>query len=298
MHKFKKNPKTIIVDLFLAILSIFLIVIMLYPMLYEVFISLSDPKQLAMQYGLIWHPAGFSLIGYRLLFKVEGLMRGLWNTIYIMFWAILGQMTITGVGAYFLSRSGSKVKWRKVVVIIILITQYFGGTLISNWLLIRNLGLYNNRWSLIAPGLVSMGNMILMNAYFRSIPEEMEEATRMDGGGHLTVLFRVLIPLAKPALMVILLYTVTDVWNGWFNAKIYLTSKDLYPLQLVLRNLISSEGADVMGSGQTLAMGIDEYTLEVLKAALVIFGSLPPLILYPFLQKHLRGGLMIGSLKG
>ncbi len=293
-----KNWKEFIVDLFLAALAIFIGVLMVYPMMHELFISISDPNKLGMQMGLVLHPLGFSLQGYKLLSHVQHFFTGFFNTMYVMFFGLSLNLLMTCLGAYFLSRSSADVKWRGVVVIIILITQYFSGGMIPTWLLVRDLGLLNTRWALILPGAVSTGNMILLNAYFRSVPKELEDSVRVDGGGHLTVLFRVLIPLAKAGLAVMFLYYAVDIWNSWFSAELYITKPELWPLQKVVQDLIVKEGGQMMGSGAMAAMGVSANTQEVMKAAMVVLSSLPFLIIYPFMQKYFREGLLVGSLKG
>ena len=138
--------------------------------------------------------------------------------------------------------------------------------------------------------------MILLTSYFRSIPESLEESVRMDGGGHFTILFRIVLPLSKPAMAVMFLYYGVSHWNSWFNAMIYLRDNSLYPLQLILRNILVEGSALNTNSFSVSAMNYEEMEKSV-KAAMVVVSTIPFLLIYPFLQKYFRGGLMVGSLK-
>ena len=214
-----------------------------------------------------------------------------------MFFGLIINLTMTLLGAYFLSRKSYKVKLKGFITGAILLTMYFGGGLIPSFLLVRSLGLYNSRWALILPNALSTYNCILLRSFFQSIPDSLEESVQLDGGGHFTILFRIYFPLSKPAMAVMAMYYGLDHWNSWFNAKIYLQDSKKYPLALILRNKML-EGK-VTGSVQTYVSSAYYDELQAtLVAALCVTSTLPFLFIYPFLQKHFQGGLMIGSLKG
>ncbi|MFQ9511310.1 MAG: carbohydrate ABC transporter permease [Lachnospiraceae bacterium] len=287
----KKNTiSSYIPDIIIATVLIFLAIIMIYPMLYELFISFSEPDRLVKARGILLHPLGFDLSAYKETFSNKDIINGYKNTLYVMFYGLIINITLTAMGAYFLTRKN--VFWKKPVMIMILITMYFQGGLVPLWLTIKGIGLYDNRWSLILPCAISTYNMILLKSYFQSIPDSLVESVMIDGGGHFTVLFKVFIPLSKPALMVMLLYYGIGHWNSWFSANMYLRNHDLYPLQLVLRNILVEGTTQLGGSTENY----QEFQ-TTLKAAMVIVSTVPFLLIYPFCQKYFAGGLMIGSLK-
>ena len=202
-------------------------------------------------------------------------------------------ITFTSLGAYFLSRK--HVMLFKPVMIMILITMYFSGGLVPTWLNVNNLGLYNTLWALIIPGAINTFNLILLRSYFLSIPDSLLESVFIDGGGHFTALFKVVIPVSLPAMMVMILYYGVGHWNSWFDALIYLRTRDLWPLQMVLRDILI-QGTDLDIRGEELINY--EQLQETTKAAIVIITTVPILMIYPFLQKYFIAGLMVGSLKG
>ncbi len=277
-------------DILISAVLIFLAVVMLYPMLYELFISFSEPTQLIKSRGLIFRPLGFDLSAYKATFENKDIINGYKNTLFVMVFGLMFNITLTAMGAYFLTRK--KVFWKKPIMIMILVTMYFRGGLVPLWLTVKNLGLYNSRWSLIIPCAINTYNMFLLKSYFQSIPDSLVESVMMDGGGHFTVLFKIFLPLSKPALMVMLLYYGVGHWNSWFSANIYLKDHALYPLQLVLRNILVEGSSQLTNSTENF----QEFQ-TTLKAAMVVVSTVPFLLIYPFCQKHFAGGLMIGSLK-
>lgn len=285
-----KKISSYIPDMILAVILGVLAIVMLYPMLYELFISLSEPARLTKFRGILLKPLGFDLSAYKAVFKNKDILLGYRNTLFIMAFGLVINLTMTAFGAYFLSRKN--VLWFKPIMIMILITMYFSGGLVPTWLTVKNLGLYDSLWALIIPSAISTYNMILLRSYFSTLPDSLVESVFIDGGGHFTCLFKIFVPLSKPALMVMLLYYGVGHWNSWFNAMIYLRNKKLYPLQLVLRNiLIEGTSLDIQG-----VSNYEELEMSM-KAAMIIVSTLPFLFIYPFVQKYFKGGLMVGSLK-
>lgn len=196
---------------------------------------------------------------------------------------------------------------RKLVVFYLLVPMYFGGGMIPSYLNMVNLGLYNTVWSLILPSWISIWNIILVRTFFMSIPNELEEAAFIDGASHWKVMTRVCVPLAKPVLAVVAIYTIVGIWNSWFNASIYITNYNLHPVQLYLRRILVGQAnlvKDMIEKGG--AVGVDEMERLVLatlssnqiKYAVIIMVSLPIIAVYPIFQKHFVKGVMLGSLKG
>ncbi|MCI8800829.1 carbohydrate ABC transporter permease [Acetatifactor muris] len=291
-----KSLKNRATDLVLAVFLTLLATVMLYPMLYEVFVSFSEAGELVKSRGILLHPLGFTLDAYKIVFGIRDILTGYANTLFVMVFGLAVNLLMTSLGAYFLSRKADRVKLQKPIMLLILFTMYFSGGLVPSWLTVRNLGLYDTRWALILPTAVNTYNMILLTSYFRSIPESLEESVRMDGGGHFTILFRIVLPLSKPAMAVMFLYYGVSHWNSWFNAMIYLRDNSLYPLQLILRNILVEGSALNTNSFSVSAMNYEEMEKSV-KAAMVVVSTIPFLLIYPFLQKYFRGGLMVGSLK-
>ena len=291
-----KSLKNRIIDAILAVVLSALAIVMLYPMLYEVFVSFSEAGELVKARGILLHPLGFTFEAYKIVFGIKNIMVGYGNTLFVMVVGLAINLTMTSLGAYFISRKSSQVKLLKPIMVLILFTMYFSGGLVTTCLTVKNLGLYNTRWALVIPNAISTYNMILLCSYFKSIPDSLEESVRIDGGGHFTILFKIVLPLSKPAMAVMFLYYGVSHWNSWFNAMIYLRSEALYPLQLILRNILVEGSALNTNSSSVSAMNYEEMEKSV-KAAMVVVSTVPFLLIYPFLQKYFQGGLMVGSLK-
>lgn len=273
--------------LFLILVS----VVMLYPMLYEVFVSFSDPLKLFSHRGIMLAPQGFSTYAYQWVLQSNEVWVGYKNTIFVIVVGLCFNLILTSLGAYFLTRKNAM--WHKPVTLMILVTMYFSGGLVPFFLTVKDLGLYDSLLALILPTAISTYNMILLRSYFSGIPESLVESVFIDGGGHLTTLFKIFIPLSLPAMAVMVLYYGVGHWNTYFNALIFLKSKDKFTLQLVLRKMLI-EGSNLDVDQQTAEY---EQVVESIKAAMVIVSTVPILMVYPFLQKYFVGGIMIGSLK-
>lgn len=280
-------------DILMAIVLLLVAIIMVYPLLYEVFVSFSDSLEFVKHRGIMIKPAGFSLQAYEVVLGSKEIWMGYRNTILIEIVGLSFNLTLTSLGAYFLTRKN--VLWKKVINILIIITMYFSGGLVPTYLAIRSYGLYNSIWALILPSALNTYNLILLRSYFSTIPDSLAESVTMDGGGHLTILTKIYVPLAKPGMMVMLLYYAVSHWNSWFSASVYLRDANKAPLQLVLRRMFED-------GSPTLLKLVGNYNnfdslQETVKAAMMVVSTLPILCLYPFLQKHFESGIMIGSLK-
>ncbi len=199
---------------------------MLYPLLYEVFVSFSDSLEFMKHRGILTRPAGFTLEAYEVVFQADEIWSGYRNTLLIEVVGLIFNLTLTSIGAYFLTRKN--VYWKKTVNIMIIITMYFSGGLVPTYLAIRSYGLYNSIWALILPSAMNTYNLILLRSYFATIPDSLAESVTMDGGSHLTILTKIYIPLSKPGMMVMLLYYAVSHWNSWFSASIYLRDINKY----------------------------------------------------------------------
>ena len=189
---------------------------------------------------------------------------------------------------------------RKFFVTYLLIPMYFGGGLIPSFLLINQLGIYNTRWAIIIPSAFSIWNLILVRTFFSSLPEELRESAKMDGAGHLRILFQIFLPLSKAILAVVAIYSIVGQWNSWFNAQVYLPSTSLQPLQMYLKRVLVQLSVDLR---TTTSVEMEEavakmFSATQLKYSMIIFTTLPIIFTYPFFQKYFIKGVMVGSLKG
>lgn len=271
--------------------------ITLYPMYYVLILSLSEPKFAAtMKVYVI--PKGFSLAAYEMLVKDLKMWRAYANTLlYVIPVTILMIVTSTTV-AYGLNYK--KLIGRKFLTMFLLIPMYIGGGTIPVFLLMMKLGLYDSPLSQIIPGCFSIWNIILVRSYFRSIPETLSEAAKIDGAGVLQVLLNIIVPLGKPIFAVIAVYTIVGVWNSWFSAMLYLPHTQWQPLQMYLRRMLIDSTQtikQVMDAATAREMAKRQMSNAQLKYAMIIFTSLPVLCTYPFFQKYFIKGMVLGSLK-
>lgn len=276
-----------------VLLMLLLSAITLYPFLYVLFASLSDPALLIKQRGLLLYPHGFNLSSYKAVLSNPMIGTGYLNTIgYVVLGTALN-MIMTVFAAYGLSRKN--VMWRNPIMIMIGFTMFFSGGLVPNYLLVQSLGMLDTRWALIVPGAVSAWNMIVMRTAFQAIPESLEESARMDGANDGTILFRIVIPLSLPVMAVMILFYGVGHWNAWFAANLYLRDRGLFPLQLILREILIQSETDNMTVGTSF--GDQQQISETIKYATIMIATVPILFLYPFLQKFFVKGVMIGAIK-
>lgn len=292
MH-IKESKSRKIFMVFNVILMVIVGIISIYPFLYVVFASFSDANQLLKFNGLLLAPKGFSLAGYVEVFKKGEIIKGYANTLFITFAGTAINIFLTALGGYFLSRKN--VMFKNVVMFMILLTMYVSGGMIPSYLNVRSLGLYQSYLALILPGAISTMNLIIMRTAFESIPDSLEEAARIDGANHLTILFKIIMPLSKATIAVLVLYYALGHWNDWFGPMIYLQGvPDKYPLQLILRNmLIDNQNINSAAGGNEQFL-----VFEVMKYAVIVVSTVPMLVFYPFIQKYFEKGVMIGGVKG
>ena len=263
-----------------------------------IFASFSDPEDFARVGGLLIRPAGFSLEGYRIVLTNKSIWLGYRNTMFYVWVGTFLSMIVTSFGAYALSRSGFLLK--KAIMLFIIFTMFFGGGIIPTYLLVRSLGMINTVWAILIPSMVATWNLIILRTAFQSIPESLIESVKLDGANDFVALFRIVLPLSKPALAAISLFYAVAKWNEWFSSVLYLTNRSLYPLQMFLRELlIMATTSDAMMEMEMSKINAVNQVLqkEIIKYATIIVATVPILALYPFLQKYFVKGVMIGSLK-
>lgn len=262
----------------------------LYPFAYIVFASLSDPVAFMRYEGILLAPVSFSLKAYKQVFSNPTIYVGYANTIFYVIAGTAVNILMTTVAAYVLSRK--QLMLRRVFTLLFIFTMYFNGGLIPNYLLIQQLHLIDNRMALILPVAVSTYNLLIMISGFSSIPTALEESARIDGASDLTILIKVIFPLAKPTIMVIMLYYAVGHWNSWFNAMIYMRSSNKMPLQIFLRDILTRNKLGGMNAGADI-----EDIGTTIKYATIVVSTLPILCVYPLIQKHFVKGVMIGAVK-
>ena len=271
--------------------------ITVYPMYYVLIRSVSAPEH-ALLGDMFLLPKGFDLTSYKVIFGDATMWQAYGNTLlYVVATTVLMLLFCT-LCAYPLCMPS--LVGKMYVVTYLLIPMYFSGGLIPTFLVMNRLGLYNNIWAIILPGSISIWNIILTRTYFASIPDTIRESASIDGANHFTILWRIYVPLAKPILAVIAIYTIVITWNSWFNAMVYLPDTALQPLQLYLRRVLIANTVDLSKLPMNEVADAVRRSLSTvqLKYAMIIFTTAPVLFAYPFFQKHFVKGIMVGSLKG
>lgn len=296
-NKIKISRGEMIFHVLNHILMMGMIIITMYPLLYVLFCSLSDPVELGKTSGLLLGPVGFSLKGYKAVLESQNIWMGFRNTIFYVVAGVIMSMTITVLGAYPLSKKDVMLK--KPLMLFIVFTMFFSGGMIPTFLVVQNLGLTNTVWAMLIPGMLSVYNMILLQSAFKSIPDSLYEAARIDGANDFVMLTKIALPLSKATLATITLFYAVGKWGEWYSALVYLQKRrDLYPLQMFLRELlVRQEDMDALLSS-SVGVDAESYLLkEVIKYATIIVTTVPILAVYPFLQKYFVKGVMIGSVK-
>ncbi|GIP46238.1 ABC transporter permease [Paenibacillus sp. J45TS6] len=265
----------------------------LYPFIYILFASLSNPTEMAQFRGMLFSPLGFSLDAYKAVLENPMVTTGYRNTLFYVIVGTAINLIMTTLGAYALSRRN--VYFKNHIMFYIVITMVFSGGLIPSFLLVNNLGMLNTPWALLLPGAINSFNLIIMRTAFQGIPPSLEESARIDGANDWVIMVRIIIPLSMPVIAVMILWYAVGHWNSYFSALIYLRDRELFPLQLVLREILISNSTDSMMTGAATG---DRTDIGItIKYATIIVSTLPILILYPFLQKYFVHGVMIGALK-
>ena len=268
--------------------------ITLYPFIYVLFASLSKPSLFMSHEGFLLRPLGFYTESYVMVFQNPIMVSGYLNTLFNVVVGTSLSLLLTTMGAYVLSKKA--VLWGKAIVLFIVFTMFIKGGMIPFFLVVRGLGLYDNRLAMIIPYAISTYNMIIMRTYFAGIPDAIEESAKVDGAKDVTVLFKIILPMSMPIVAVMILLYGVYYWNSWFSAVMFIRRRELYPLQLVLREVLIQNDYASMTRG--VGMSSSEYVALTVKYATIIVSIVPVLLIYPFLQKFFVKGIMIGALKG
>ncbi len=283
-------------NVFNVIFMLVLAFITVYPFYYVAAASFSNASDFMMFRGFLYKPLGFTTGAYEYVFRDDRILRGFVNTMALILTRVTLAMLLTIVGAYVLSRK--RTVWAPVFMFVIVVTMFFSGGMIPTYLNVRMLGLDNTFGALVLPSVINTFNMIIMRNAFEAVPQDIEEAASIDGAGRVQCLFAVMLPLVVPTLMVILLYYAVEVWNTWFDAMLYIRKKSLYPLQLVLREILINNNTTGMSGAAQSGGGDAETMAETVQYAVMMVATVPILVVYPFLQKYFVSGVMVGAVKG
>lgn len=292
----KKSTGDYIFEFINGAILIALAIVTLYPFLYVVFASLSDGGLLELNRGFLYKPLGFNIGAYKAVMSDSHVLVGYKNTFILLFLGTFTSVFLTSIGGFVISRRGLWLN--KILIPMVLITMFFNGGIIPQFLLVSSLGIYDTYWAVVLPTAISTMNLFIMKTNFQSIPESIEEAATIDGANMLQYFVQFVLPLSKAVIAVMFLYYGVARWNEWFNPMLYLKNKDLQPLQLYIKELLISSELENMMDGMNLNAGDVQRISETLKYATIVVATVPILCVYPFIQKYFVKGVMIGAVKG
>jgi putative aldouronate transport system permease protein len=284
---------------FIVANNLFLVMILvaiLFPLIFVVSASFSDPIAVSTGQVFLW-PVRFTTKAYSTIYHYSAIWVGYMNSIFYTVVGTLVNIVITVLAAYPLSRKD--LYGKNPLLFLFIFTMLFSGGLIPFYLTVNQIGLYNTRWALIIPSALSVWNMMIAITYFRtSIPLEFLEAAQLDGCNDFQFLWRIVLPLSAPMIAVLCLFYAVGHWNEYFGALIFLSNKDYFPLQLVLRDILISSAIDINMLRDVETLAERQGLRELLKYALIVVASVPVLAMYPFVQKHFVKGMLLGGIKG
>jgi len=293
MYKYNISVGEKIFTIVNYIILIGLGLVTLYPFIHVTCIAFSTQAE-AMRPGLHLWPREIDTSSFELILGADDIWNAYYNTIYRTILGTFLSVLTTGMGAYALSKK--YLPLRNIFLGAILFTMYFSGGIIPSYLLIRGLGLLNNRWSMILPSLVWGYNLIVMKNFFQNIPESLEESARIDGASDFIIFIKIIVPLSMPVIATIALWMAVYHWNAYFDNLMYINDKSKYVLQRMIRGLIVSANmyySDISALNET-----SNIWPESLKSATILVSTVPILLVYPFVQKYFVKGVMIGAIKG
>ena len=276
-------------------IMILLMLITIYPLYYTICASFSDARALLRNNDLLLKPLEpFTLDGYKAVFSNPSIVKSFGNTVFYVVVGTAISMALTIAGAFVVSRSYFLP--RNVMMKGMLFTMFFGGGLIPWFFVVRDLGMYNTRWAIVIPAALSTYNLIIMRSFFLSIPPALEESALLDGANDFQVLTHIILPLSTPVLAVIGMYYAVGQWNGWYHSLIFHRTRELYPLQMILRELLILN--EMTGSDSAADFVEEAFNRDLIKYCTIVVTTVPILIIYPFLQRYFVKGVMIGAIKG
>ncbi|NMM94581.1 carbohydrate ABC transporter permease [Bifidobacterium oedipodis] len=284
-----------VVDIMIVVLTVAILFVVIYPIWFIIMASFSDPSAVAKGQVSVW-PVGFNLKGYSMVFTNEGVWTGYLNTIIYSLGGTALNVVVTIPAAFALSRR--EFKPRRVLLFLFTFTMFFAGGIIPNYILFRQLHMLDTVWVFILPTAVNVFNLIIARSFFEtSIPEELHEASELDGLNYYGYFFRIVIPLSSAIIAVITLYYFVQHWNDYFTGLVYMRNWDIQPLQMWLQRILLGTQAATNSSG-SMDLGQMQLFADQIKYGIILISTLPLLIIYPFIQKYFNKGVMIGAVKG
>ncbi len=295
--KVKRKPGEVVFDTINIAFMVFIFFITLYPFWYIFVVSFNEGRDAA-RGGIYFIPRVFSLDNYTAVFQNGDLVNAFILTITKTLVGTTLHVFFTGIVAYTLSHKD--LMFRKFYILFGTITMFFSGGLIPYFILIRNIGLYNNFWVFIFPAMFSFWNMIIMMTFFKELPSELSESAKIDGAGFVKTFVAIILPVSMPILATIALFSGVYQWNDFFTGVLFTTKKELMPIQTILYKIISESSAVTMLTHVNLpdVVAQRKITSESIKLATMVVSTVPIICVYPFLQKYFVKGIMIGSVKG
>ena len=270
-------------------------VLCLIPLIHVLAISFSSSHAATAGMVKLW-PVDFTLSSYKLVLAKPAFLKSIVVTLTRVAIGLTINMLLTVLVAYPLSKESVRFRQRTVYVWVFVVTMLFSGGLIPQYMIIKYTGVMDSIWALVLPGAVPIFNVVLLLNFFRGLPRELEEAAFIDGAGHWTTLWRIMVPLSAPALATLTLFATVGHWNSWFDGLIYMNSPDHYPLQSYLQTVVINRDLTLVSASDMKAL--TEVSDRTAKAAQIFLGALPILVVYPFLQRFFMKGIVLGSVKG
>lgn len=292
--RLRKNGTELFFDVLMVTTLLAVCAVTLYPFVYVVSMSLSDPDAVLRQ-EVVLLPKGFSMKSYQMAVTTPGFFRSYYNTIWYTLVSMILNIVLTVMTAYPLSRR--EFVFRSQIMVMIAVTMFFSGGLIPLFILVTRLGLYNTRWAIVLPTALTAWHLIIARIFFQTtIPESLNESARIEGANDIAILLRIVFPLSKPIVAVVALFSGVAMWNSFFPALIFLTDKDLKPISIFLRRIL------ILGE-MSASAGTDDGQLAMFKYgtqfkySTIILSILPIVFIYPFLQQYFVKGVMLGAIK-
>lgn len=294
----KNTPSRILFNVLNYGFMILFALLCIMPVWHVVMASFSDPRLLMGSSGILWKPLGeLTTAGYGMVLSNKNILIGYANTIFYVLFTSVFSTVLKAIAGYLVSRNDFKPA--KLLTLFIMFTMIFNAGTIPTYMVIRSMVMLNTRWAILIPGLMNAYYIIIMKSAFEQLPASFEESAKLDGANSLVILFQILMPMVKPTLAVVVMFTVIMQWNSWYPASIYLTrARDMWPLQLFMRDLLIQNDVSKIVTNADDANAAINMTGNLVKYCVTVVGTAPILLAYPFAQKYFVSGITLGGVKG
>jgi putative aldouronate transport system permease protein len=295
-HSIRRSRSDLIFDIVVLIIMALVMIVCIYPLYFILIASVSDPNYV-LTGQVILFPKGLNFEGYARILGEQKIWTGYRNTIVYTVVGTALNVALTVTAGYALSRKD--MPGRKGILLVIIFTMFFNGGMIPTYMVVKNLHLIDTIWAMILPSAVQVWNLMIARSFFETtIPGELLDASMIDGCRTLQFFFRIVLPVSKAIIAVLVLFYAISHWNAFFNALIYLETESKYPLQIILRNILIQNQPDAAMIDDMATLVERQKIAEMIKYGVIVVASAPVLILYPFVQKYFVTGIMVGSIKG